>query len=72
MQVMNDDSYNLNEKQASEIIGVSSRTLRRWRNTNQSPPYFYTPNKRPKYNAKEIHNWIDRMVRNKTMQADNI
>ena len=68
--LMNNDSYNLNETQASEIIGVNPRTLRRWRNSNMSPPYFSTPNNRPRYNAEEIKAWVQRMVKNKVMQNE--
>jgi len=67
--LMNDDSYNLNETQASKLIGVSARTLRRWRNSNMSPPYFNTPNNRPRYNADDVRSWLSRMVKNKTLQS---
>jgi len=63
MSFMNpESSYNLTEKQAAAEIGISPRTLRRYRHDDVAPPYLYTPTKRAKYSRKDLKQWIEQQV----------
>ena len=55
----NISAYTLTEKSASEIIGVSARTLRRFRENALAPKHLITPTRRIKYSVKDVNDWIE-------------
>ena len=49
----------LTERQAADKLGLSDRTLQRWRETGYGPP-FRKPGKSVRYVEFEIDDWINR------------
>ena len=69
MSFLNPDSrYSLTETKASELIGVSPRTLRRYRENGVAPKYLKTPTQRVKYSMNDVTNWIEQQVKKGKMQ----
>ena len=65
---MNPESYSLTEKSASEVIGISPRTLRRFRESALAPRHLVTPSRRVKYSMKDVTEWMDRQINEGFMQ----
>ena len=45
-------------REAAEMIGVSPRTLERWRTNKRGPEYFAPPGMRPFYLKSDVSDWL--------------
>ncbi|OUJ17127.1 AlpA family transcriptional regulator [Acetobacter sp. DsW_063] len=48
----------LTEKQASEFLGISGRTLQNWRRTGDGPSYVQISQRRIGYSLKALRDWV--------------
>jgi hypothetical protein len=53
-------SIRLSCEAAAKLIGVSPRTLERWRRDRVGPPFFHPRPGRPFYTVGDVIRWIER------------
>jgi len=58
----------MSETDTAKRLGVSQRTLRRWRNNSLSPEYFLTPTGRPRYNPEQVNEFVEKQIKNRHVQ----
>ena len=56
-----DDSDRVSEPEAARRLGISRRTLRRWRNRNDgsAPPYLQYPSSTIRYPLADLLEWFE-------------
>lgn len=58
-------NYLLSTKKAAERLGISTRTLEKWRLTGQSPPYRKL-GRAVRYDPADVEVWLEERKRNST------
>ncbi len=58
----------LNQKQAAKFLGLSHRTLERWRCTGGGPPFIRVSNRAIRYAPDDLHEWLENRKRENTSQ----
>ena len=52
----------LSESEAAEYLGISKKTLQRWRFTHKGPAYAKLNNKLIRYHLPELDEWMDQQT----------
>ena len=52
----------LSESEAAEYIGISKKTLQRWRFDHKGPPYAKLNNKLIRYRLADLDEWMNQQL----------
>ena len=63
-----ESAYHLNEREAAELIGISPKSLMRYRRSGIGPSFMELPTQRPRYSAADVKQWIENQIRAGTRQ----
>ena len=56
----------INQREVAQLLGVSERTLEKWRRTGAGPPFISISSRCIRYRIADLRNWQDQRVRHKT------
>ena len=59
----------INQREVAQLLGVSERTLEKWRRTGDGPPYIAISRRCIRYRLADLRDWQDQHVRRSTAEA---